>query len=71
MQRIEKSLPHIAVEAFFPAQWFGLDELKPGMRLSANIALVSYFREFAMAWAGKPEISKISDPQVFTEIVLE
>jgi len=71
VQRIEKSLPHIAVEAFFPAQWFGLDELKPGMRLSANIALVSYFREFAMAWAGKPEISNISDPQVFTEIELE
>ena len=72
VQRIEKSLPHIAVEAFFPpAQWFGLDELKPGMRLSANIALVSYFREFAMAWAGKPEMSNISNPQVFTEIVLE
>ena len=71
VQRIEKSLPHIAVEAFFPAKWFGLDELKPGMRLSANIALVSYFREFAMVWAGKPEISDISDPKVFTEIVLE
>ena len=63
VQRIEKSLPHIAVEAFFPAQWFGLDELKPGMRLSANIALVSYFREFSMAWAGKPEMKQISDPQ--------
>jgi hypothetical protein len=24
-----------------------------------------------MAWAGKPEISNISDPQVFTEIELE
>ncbi|MGO8944031.1 MAG: hypothetical protein ACLQJ7_10200 [Syntrophobacteraceae bacterium] len=71
VQRIEKSLPHIAVEAFFPAKWFGLDELKPGMRLRANIALVSYFHEFAMAWAGNPEIKQISDPQVFTEIVLE
>ena len=71
VQRIEKSLPHVVVEAFFPAKWFGLDELKPGMRLKANIALVSYFREFAMVWAGNPEIKQISDPQVFTEIVLE
>ncbi|MGA2936233.1 MAG: hypothetical protein ABSF52_03935 [Syntrophobacteraceae bacterium] len=71
VQRIEKSLPHVAVEAFFPAKWFGLDELKPGMRLRANIALVSYFREFAMVWAGNPEIKQMSDPQVFTEIVLE
>jgi hypothetical protein len=71
VQRIEKSLPHVAVEAFFPAKWFGVDELKPGMRLGANIALVSYFREFAMVWAGNPEIEQISDPQVFREIVLE
>ena len=41
------------------------------MRLRANIALVSYFREFAMVWAGKPQLEQISDPQVFTEIVLE
>jgi hypothetical protein len=71
VQRIEKSLPHVAVEAFFPAKWFGVNELKPGMRLRANIALVSYFREFAMVWAGNPEIKQISDPQVFREIVLE
>ncbi|MGA3113563.1 MAG: hypothetical protein ABSF90_03925 [Syntrophobacteraceae bacterium] len=71
VQRIEKSLPHMDVEAFFPAKWFGLDELKPGMRLRANIALVSYFREFTMVWAGNPEIKQIQDPQVSTEIVLE
>ncbi len=71
VQRIERSLPHMAVEAFFPAKWFGVDELKPGMRLRANIALESYFREFAMVWAGDPEIEQIADPQVFREIVLE
>ncbi len=65
MQRIEKSLPHMAVEAFFPAKWFGLDELKPGMRLRANIALVSYFREFAMVWAGNPEIERDIGPAGF------
>jgi hypothetical protein len=71
VQRIEKSLPHMAVEAFFPAKWFGLDELKPGMRLRANISLVSYFREFAMTWAGSPEMSEILEPEDFREIVLE
>ena len=71
VQRIEKSLPHMAVEAFFPAKWFGLDELKPGMRLRMNIALVSYYREFAMTWAGNPEMSRILAPQDFRDIVLE
>ena len=71
VQRIEKSLPHMAVEAFLPAKWFGLDELKPGMRLEVNIALVSYFREFAMAWSGNPDVGEISDPKVFRKIVLE
>jgi hypothetical protein len=71
LQRIEKSLPHMAIEAFFPAKWFGLDELRPGMRLKANIGLVSYFREFNMVWAGKPGMSEISEPQDFREIVLE
>ena len=71
IQRIEKSLPHMAVEAFFPANWFGIDELKPGMRLRANIALVGYFREFNMVWTGKPEMSEISEPQDFREMVLE
>ncbi|SPF33519.1 conserved exported hypothetical protein [Syntrophobacter sp. SbD1] len=69
--RIEKSLPHMVVEAFFPAKWFGVDELKPGMRLRANIALVSYFREFEMTWAGNPQIKEISDPRDFREIELE
>jgi len=45
--------------------------LKPGMRFRANIALVSYYREFNMVWAGKPEMNEIAEPQVFREIVLE
>jgi hypothetical protein len=71
VQRIEKSLPHMAVEAFLPAKWFGLDELKAGMCLKVNIALVSYFREFSMVWSGNPDIREISDPTVFRKIVLE
>lgn len=71
VQRIEKSLPHMVVEAFFPARWFGLNELKPGMRLGLNIGLVSYFREFTMTLAGKPEMAAIENPSQFREIVLE
>ncbi len=71
VQRIEKSLPHMAVEAFFPASLFGLNELKPGMRLGLNIGLVSYFREFTMTLAGKPEMSDIENPSHFREVVLE
>jgi hypothetical protein len=71
VQKIKKSLPHMAVEAFFPAKWFGLEELKPGMRLRVNIALVSYFREFEMVWAGNPEMREILDPKDFREVVLE
>ena len=70
-QRMNKALPHVAVEAFYPAKWFGLTELKPGMRLKANIALVSYYREFTMAWAGKSGMAEINDPSEFREIVLE
>jgi hypothetical protein len=71
VQRIEKSLPHMAVEAFLPAKWFGLDELKAGMCMEINISLVSYFREFTMTWAGNPDMGEISDPKAFRKIVLE
>jgi hypothetical protein len=71
VQRLEKSLPHMAVEAFLPVKWFGLDKLEAGMSLKVNIALVSYFHEFAMAWSGNPDIREISDPSVFRKIVLE
>jgi hypothetical protein len=71
VQRIEKSLPHMAVEAFFPARWFGLDELRPGIELRANIGLMSYYHEFTMSWAGDPAMSEILEPSSFREIVLE
>ncbi len=71
IQKLNKALPHMSVEAFFPAEWFGMKELKPGMHLRVNIGLASYFREFTMAWAGKAEMEQIKDPQEFREIVLE
>lgn len=71
IQRLEKSLPHMAVEAFFPAEWFGLARFDAGMRLRVNISLVSYYREFTMALAGEPHIAAIDNPSEFKEIVLE
>ncbi|MDR3568626.1 MAG: hypothetical protein P4L43_11430 [Syntrophobacteraceae bacterium] len=71
LQRIKESLPHIAIEAFFPAKWFGVDTLKSGMRFKANIGVMSYFREFTMAWAGNPRQGAISEPGDFREIVLK
>ncbi len=71
VQRLDKALPHMLIEAFLPAKWFGLDRLKPGMRLKANIALVSYYREFTMTLAGSPDMGEIGNPSKFKEIVLE
>ncbi len=71
LQRINESLPHIAMEAFFPAGWFGVSELKSGMRFGANIGMISYFREFTMAWAGSPAERAIAAPGDFREIVLK
>ena len=71
VQRINESLPHNAIEAFFPAKWFGVDKFKSGMRFKANIGITSYFREFTMSWAGKPEVRPISSPDDFREIVLK
>ena len=54
VQRIEKSLPHMMTEAFFPAREFGVDHLEPGMKLRIGITLTSYYHEFSMIWAGSP-----------------
>jgi hypothetical protein len=71
LQRIPESLPHIAIEAFFPARWFGVAKLESGMRFKANIGMMSYYREFKMSWAGKPEERLMPAPDDFREIVLK
>ncbi len=71
VQKLEKSLPHIAIEAFFPAKWFGVEQLKPGMHFRANIGLVSYFREFSMTWPGNAGVGDATNPTEFREIVLQ
>lgn len=54
VQRIEKTLPHMVFEAFFPCEWFGLDEFRPGTIARMNVLGVSFHREFVMSWCGAP-----------------
>ena len=71
VQRIEKSLPHMVVEAFFPAAWFGLKELHAGQKLNLNIHAVSYYRELTMSWEGNPQIMPPKLPDALKQIVLQ
>ena len=71
VQRIEKSLPHMVVEAFFPAAWFGLKELHVGQKLNMNIHAVSYYRELTMSWEGDPQIMPPKLPDALKQIVLQ
>ncbi len=71
LQRIEKSLPHMVVEAFFPAEWFGVKELRAGLKLQMNIQVMSYYREFIMSWAGAPQLQPTKLSESLREIVLQ
>lgn len=71
VQKLKKSLPHVAVEAFFPAEWMGLERLQPGARLRVNVLLQSYYGEFAMIWSGPPALETLSSPKSLRTIVLE
>ena len=71
VQRIEKSLPHMVVEAFFPAAWFGKEKLHAGQELGVNIHLVSYYRELLMSWDGSPQLLPTKLPETLKQIVLE
>jgi hypothetical protein len=70
VQHIEKSLPHVAVEAFFPAEWFGVRKLHAGLKLRMNIQMVSYYREFIMSWTGAPQLQPTRMPEALREVVL-
>lgn len=70
VQRIEKSLPHMLLEGFFPAEWLGMERLEPGMRLRMNIVWSSYFRDFTAVWSGEPSLQSLDDPQVLRTVVL-
>lgn len=71
LQRIEKSLPHMVVEAFFPAEWLGAEKLRAGQKLRMNIQVMSFYREFIMSWAGAPQLQPTRLPDVLREVVLQ
>jgi hypothetical protein len=56
IQRLDKSLPHMLLEGFLPAEWLGTRELHSGMKLRMNIAITSYYRELTMTWSGTPTL---------------
>jgi hypothetical protein len=71
VQRIEKSLPHMVVEAFFPAAWFGVKELHTGQKLQLNIHVMTYYRELIMSWEGNPQLLPTRLPEATKQIVLQ
>jgi hypothetical protein len=71
LQRIEKSLPHMVIEAFFPAEWFGAKRFRAGLKLQMNIQVMSYYRELTMSWAGTPEIYPTKLPDILRPVVLQ
>ena len=71
VQRIEKSLPHMVVEAFFPADWFGVKKFHPGMKLQMNMHAITYYRELLMSWEGNPQLLPTKLPEVLKQVVLQ
>jgi hypothetical protein len=64
IQRLDKSLPHMALEAFLPAEWVGLKNLQPGMKLRLSISMTSYYRELTMRWAGTVSLDAERDSKI-------
>lgn len=71
VQRLNKALPHMTVEAFFPADSLGMKELQPGMELGMNVTLVSYYREFIMTWTGEPTLENLDNPASMRPVTLK
>jgi hypothetical protein len=71
VQRLHRSLPHMHVEAFLPAETLGLPSLRAGMELRLNIVTVNYFREFSMSWPGRVSLDQAADPELMKTVVLK
>lgn len=69
-QRLNKSLPHMAVEAFFPVSWLGKEKLEAGTKLRMNVLLATYYGESAMAWSGEPTLRNMANPAVMRSVLL-
>jgi hypothetical protein len=70
LQRIHKSLPHMLLEAFLPAEWLGVPELKEGMPLRMNLILVSFYREMTMSWTGAPRLGEGGGSEGLRAVIL-
>ncbi len=71
VQRIQKSLPHMHVEAFLPAESLGVPSLRAGMELRLNIVVVNYFRELSMSWPGRVPLEQAASPDLMKPVVLK
>ena len=71
LQKLSKPLPHIAFEAFLPAQWLGFDSLHAGAKLKMNILLVNYYRELTMTWSANGTLERSELPGTLRTVVLE
>lgn len=71
LQKLGKPLPHIAFEAFLPAEWLGLEQLRAGERLQMSIFLVTYYRELTMTWSGTGTLQEDELPGALRTVVLE
>ncbi|MFP5212735.1 MAG: beta-galactosidase [Acidobacteriota bacterium] len=70
IQRLNKSLPHMLIEAFIPAERLGLKQLEPGMELRLNVALANYYREWTMVWSGEPTLNGEENLKMARKVVL-
>lgn len=70
VQRLNKSLPHMAVEAFFPASWLGRERLDAGSKLRMNVVLASYYGEMTMTWSGEPNFKNLVHPASMRTVLL-
>lgn len=70
VQRLTKSLPHTAIEAFLPAAWLGRKRLEAGAKLRMNILLETYYREMTMVWSGEPSLKSLGEPGSMRTVLL-
>ena len=71
VQRIEKALPHMVIEAFFPAKWLGMEQLSAGTKLRLGLSLTNYYKELTMTWPGTPGTNPMVDSGELKTVVLE
>jgi len=71
LQKLDKPLPHIAFEAFLPAEWMEFDSFQAGDQLGMNIFLINYYRELTMTWSATGSLEQGELPGALRTVVLE